>query len=271
MMYGAITAARPPEDPLNVNKYQYEYDVDCDGEAGTKVPVRHVIAGDLFGSLDEYEDRVFRPANRVVVIFPDDRLNNGIIVCCLRNNARKMARDLGPHHEQRYNKVTDTVDKDGHWTKRLDQGERVQMTKQKITITNANGEEVVIDRASKSILVKAGKDWKTTLGGSMQVDAAESVTVNCKNATVNAQQNITAKAGKKVEVSCEEATIKAAKKAKVETSEAEVNASKKAVIKGGEIILNEGISPITTEISHLGVVDLITGVPVQGVKKIKAG
>lgn len=269
MLFGVITAARPPEDPLNVNKHQYEYDVDVDADVGTKVPVRHVILKDEFGSLDESEDTVLRPGNRVVVLFPDDRLNNGVIVCGLRNRSKKMSRDLGPHNSRRYNKVTQTVDKDGHWTLQLDQGEFIKVDKQKITISNSTGEELVFDKGAKSILVKAGKDWKTTLGGSMQVDATENVLINCKTATVNASNSVSIKT-KKFDVQCDEALIKASKKFTVESTEIKMTGSKQAQLDGGEVLLGKGTGQVVT-ILTMPLVDNITGQPSIGLPKIRAG
>lgn len=233
MLFGVITAVRPPDDPLNVNKLQYEYDVDVDHDVGTKVPTRHNVRADMFGSLDEYDDNTLRVANRVVMLFPDDALTRGVIIGCLRNTGRKMDRSKGAYRETRFNKVTETTDKSGHWSLKLDQGETILLTKSAITIRNGSGEEVTMDRSSKTISVKAGKDWKATLGGSMQV---------------------TAKA--KIELTCKDATVKATGKVK---------------ITGGTVDINAATSPVTTEQSHQGVVDLITGVPVIGVKKVKAG
>lgn len=256
MYFGVITAARSPEDPLNVNKYQYEYDVDADGDVGNKIPLRHVVRGELFGSTDEFDDVTLRPGSRVVILAPANNLNAAIIVCALRNNPTKMGKDRGPFRQTRFGKVTQTVDKDGAWILQLDQGEVVSVTKAAITIDNSTGEKIVFDKAAKTITMTAGKDWNVQLGGSMNLTAQQDVLISCRNATVNAQENVTVNAAKKLLAACENA---------------EITASAKVKIKGGTIDLNQATSPITTELSHMGVVDLITNVPVQGVKTIKAG
>lgn len=261
---GTISAVRDPTDKLNINKVQYEYDVMIFKVGGAAIPVRHVIRGDLFGSMDDFEDTVLWPGNRVLVWFPDEILNNGIIICAIRNTSKKTSVTEGVHRRVRMNKTEQIVDAEGHLTLKLDQGEKVKIDKKLITIDNSTGESIVINKETKSITVKAGKDWKTTLGGSMQVDATENVVINAKNATVTIKENATVKAGKKCAIQCEEADIKATKKATVESAEVKITGKSK-------IDLNEAMSPITTEMSHMGVVDLITGVPVQGVKKIKAG
>ena len=238
---------------------------------GTKIPTRHNVRGELFGSLDEYDDVTLRVASRVVVLFPSDRYNNGVIVCGLRNNSSKMSHDLGAFHETRFNKTTQTVDKDGHWTLKLDQGEFLKVDKSKITFDNSTGEQIIFDKKAKTIFLNAGKDWIIKLGNNAQLTAANSVLINCKNATVTASENVTINAAKRLIAACENADVTAKAKVTVKCSDAEVNASGKIKLQGGTIDMNQALSPITTEDSHLDVIDLITNVPVVGVKQIKAG
>ena len=83
--------------------------------------------------------------------------------------------------------------------------------------------------------------------------------------------NVNITATKDVNVKCVNTKVEASGKADIKTTgDTNVTAGGKVVIKATGVELNGAASGITTENSHQGVIDFITGVPVLGSKTVKS-
>lgn len=270
MYFGAITASYPPTDDSNLNGIQYEYDAILVGDSQCLIPAKHLIRMDLFGSDDEFDDTPLRPGSRVVVLFRDSSLTSGLIIGCLRRTQTMMPEDEGVYRRTRFNETEQVVNRQGAWSITLDQGDKISVSKEKITLDNDNGESITIDRESQTIAVKAGKDWKLDVGGDATINATGNVTINCAEAKIKTTGNTTIEATGSAKIKATEATIEATVSATVKAAQVDVKADASATVKAPVITLgNGGGSVITT--ATMPTWDLITGAPSMGVPTISAG
>jgi hypothetical protein len=227
--FGVVTKVFAPDDKHNFSKYQYEYQVKVTMENYSQVPVS-AITINSFGDKDNYEDVILKVGARVLIIFPRGDIGMGIILGTPRMSAAKVNKTLGAYYKKRFNKIEWNIDKSGNWSVKSDSGPQIQVNVGTIVISDAAGEQIILDKASKTLTINA-KNWKV-------------------NVTGDAAINVTGKAD-----------IKAGK-------DVNVTAGGNANIKGKKVNLIGGGTGITTKTSHQGVIDLITGVPVTESKKI---
>lgn len=302
MLYvGMVEAVFPPTDKMNTSKYQYEYRVIISGNNMSTIPVKCVKI-DAMGNLNDFDDATMLIGTRVYVMFPRGDMSMGVIIGGVRQFSLPTDSSKGHHWQRRFNEVIQTCDKQGAYTVRSTDGPFVKIEKKKITISNVQVdpgkdtvkeddkevvESIVLDSAAKTLTVTARelkiqvKDPKDSKGN-VSVEVSGNATVDVKkNATITIGQNCTldvkgvakATVAKDLQATVQgTTTIKSAKKVLIDGADAiDVKSAKKLTLKGSDIDMNNALSPITTEQSHMMVIDLITNVPVVGVKKIKAG
>lgn len=298
---GMVEAVYPSGTTMNSSNYQYEYRVIISGDGMATIPVK-CVKSDAMGNLNDYDDATLLVGTRVYVMFPRGDMSMGVIIGGVRQFSLPTEPAKGHHWQRRFNEIVQTCDKEGAYTVRSIDGPFVKIEKKKVTISNITVvpgkdtvkpddteivESIVLDSVAKTmtvtarelkIVVKDPKDAK----GNITLEVSGNATVNVKkNATISVGKDVSldVKGGAKATVAKDlnatiqgTTTIKSAKKVLIDGADAiDVKSAKKLTLKGSDIDMNQAMSPITTELSHLMVIDLITNVPVQGVKKIKAG
>jgi hypothetical protein len=254
------------------------------------------------GNLNDYEDATLLIGTKVYVMFPRGDMSMGVIIGGVRQFSLPTDAAKGHHWQRRFNEIVQSCDKQGAYTVRSIDGPFVKIEKKKVTISNIQVdpgrdtvksddteivESIVLDSATKTLTITARelkiqvKDPKDAKGN-VTLDVSGNVTVNVKknaNVTIDKDASITVNGMAKATVAKDltatvqgTTAIKSAKKVTIDGADAiDIKAAKKLTLKGSDIDMNLALSPITTELSHMQVIDLITNVPVQGVKKIKAG
>jgi len=233
-MMGIVAEIYPPTHPQNISKNQYEFLVKAVGRQRSYVPVRCVLR-DMFGGNNDYEQFSIRKNQRVVVLCLIGDPREGVIVGALKNRMEKDPENLGHHWVRRFNQITERVSKDSARSIKHDDGNEFNLDATKISLKDGAGTEVEVDKSAKTITITDGKGQKIVVGGGK-------ITVEGTDIQVNSSGKTT------------------------------INAKGDVDIKGGTIKLNGGKAPVVTGGpggSHP--VDFITGAPIMGVPKVKAG
>lgn len=273
---GTIEKVFAPNHQYNANKYQYEYSVLVSMDGYNQVSVPNCIKADTLGGFDDFEDTVLSPGNLVLVSFVRDELKCGIIMSCIRNFTKKTEVDRAVHWRKRFNKFETAIDSKYNWSAKSDFGPNAHIMVDKIILDDSQGQKITLDKNTKTITVEAElwtieirKDVKMTVGGNVTATVVGNVSMDIGgNANVNVHGALSATVDK-------DATL-AVKGNAVVTVDKSLTATVKgrADVKADQIFLNsqgEEFSSVTTEYSHQGVIDLVTGVPCEGVQSVKAG
>lgn len=264
---GVVTASYPVKNENNRSKLTTEYDVlviEQNADRGaTTIQYRNCFSSEGLGSIADYFETALRPKKKkttrgdstnlkgqdgaiVLLLCLDAMSDKGIIIGSLTHPDRKTKLvDEGPLLQGEYNGVHITVNTDGS----------TSLTFKGATDSHGNP----IDESQGDTTVKIEKD------GSFQVDH-DTIAFRLDrtgNASLAAKKSITLAASSDV-------TITAAGNVSVKCANATVTASGKITETAPEIDLNGAVSGITTENSHFGVVDFITGVPVNPSKTVKS-
>jgi hypothetical protein len=237
--FGMITNVYPPDSVDNVSKYQYEYQVLITGEDYAQIPTR-CIRADLFGSRGDFEDVVLEVATKVMVLFPRGERSVGVIQSGTRNYVAPINGSLGKHWRNRFNKIVRYIDKDGNYSVTSDQGPNLSVKTDKIVIDDSSGNQIILDKASKTLFIKSG-ELKIDVSGNIALNVAKD-----SNVSVTGDCNVKVSGKAKIEVSgdCE--------------------------VKAATISLNgKGGKVLTTESDPI--IDSIFGEPSTGVDTVKAG
>lgn len=271
--FGKVTEVYPPNHPKNKSKYQYEYAILITGDDYSQLPCQ-AIKNDTSGMIDDYEDEILTQNTNVFVLFPRGDLSMGVIVGGGRffKSAQDVAK--GKYYLKRFNKIEIGIDKDFNYMVKSDSGPFAQVHTNKVELNDSVGESIKLDKDKKvlyinanniDIVIKTDKDSfaNITVEGNLNAKVSKTATVQADVMTAKVNKTLTANA--------KDVSITASSSAKVKCKELNAEASGNAKIKAGSISLNGEASPITTEQSHLNVIDLITGVPVNGVKTVKSG
>jgi hypothetical protein len=252
--FGKITEVYPPNHPNNKSKYQYEYQVLITGDDYAQLPTR-AIKNDAYGMIDDYKDEILTKNTNVFVLFPRGDASMGVIMGGGRFTAKAQDPAKGKYYLHRFNKIEIGIDKDYNYMVKSDSGPYTKVNTNKIVLDDSVGENITLDKENKVLSIDANKwvvhikgDANITIDGNLTATVAKDATIKAKNV------NVTAEAAAKIK--CKDLTAEASGNAK---------------IKAKAISLNGEQSPITTEQSHQGVIDLITGVPVIGVPTVKSG
>lgn len=251
--FGMIQAVYDPTKVENASKYQYEYQVVITVDDYASIPVR-CIRADASGGHDNFDDLILEVGSKVMVRFPRGDRSLGIIECSTRNYVAPQNPALGVHWRNRFNKIVRYIDKDGNYSVTSDQGPNLHVKTDKVVLDDSVGEQIILDKASKTLFIKAD-EWKIDLTGNMTMNVAKNSTIN-----VTGDVKVSVKGNAEVDVTGD---------AKVKAKNIEATAKMNAKVKAKLISLNGEVSGITTENSHFGVVDFLTGVPVNASKTVK--
>lgn len=207
-MMGVVSQVLPPSDPQNRSKTQYEYIVAAVGELNTHKNI-HCIWKDKFGGLNDYELYILQTGQRVVVECILGYTDNGIITGGVKNNANVLDESLGHYWQWRVNNITQGVTQDSSFSITQDAGTgltidedmaqftdgdpsnplqiTVDKTGNNITITDSNGESIVIDRAAKSITITAN-DLNLTVNGDLTAQVSGDASINADTIKLNGEE-----------------------------------------------------------------------------------
>lgn len=222
---GTIQKVYAPGDQNNSNGYQYEYSCLVTVDNFATIPCNHCIRSDDDGFGDDYEDKILKPGASVLILFPQIGHGVGIIMGAVRNYAKAMDPSLGNYWRKRYNQVNMYIDQNNNFSITSDSGPNLQINTSNIVIDDSAGDNITLDKANKIMTINANK-WQVNVVGDANVAVGGNL-----NATVQGNANLTAQGD--------------------------------VVAQGKTIQLNGKKSGITTANSHQGVIDLITGVPVE--------
>jgi hypothetical protein len=227
--FGQIKEIIAPDHPKNPTKYQYLYLVVISAGGYSQITAP-CIRNDPFGEIDNYQDSILNVGDKVFILFPKGDKSMGLIIGGGRYYSKPQDKAKGKYFLRRFNKVETYIDSAFNYSVKSDSGPNFQLMVDKIILDDSVGEKIVLDKNAKSI------------------------TIGTKDLTIDAKgkANITVKGNLTINVS----------------GNADIKVSKNANIKAKKIALNGEKSGITTEMSHQGVIDLITGVPVKASKTV---
>jgi hypothetical protein len=280
---GVIVESYDVSDVKNVTKLSTEYDVvvfEQDANRGVAlITYKNCLSTDALGSIADFFEKNFRVQTRkstaggeentkgqdgavVLVLCLDGTTGKGVILGGLRHPDRTSTLpNSDPHLEGEYNGVHVKVDTDGSTSLVFkgatdNDGKAIDSSQGNTTVKIETDGSFQIDhktitfRLAKNgdVTLTATQNENVTIGGNVNLKVTGDVNVQCTNAKVNTSANAEVTAG----------------------GECHITSSGKTTIKAPEIDLNQGISGITTENSHQGVIDLITGVPVEPSQTVKA-
>jgi hypothetical protein len=266
---GVVTATYPVSDDQNRSKLTTEYDVlvveQHEDKSATTIQYRNCMSSEGLGSIADFFEKTLRRKKKkttkgdstntkgqdgaiVLLLCLDAMSDKGIIISSLTHPDRKTTlKDDQPYLEGEYNGVNIKVATDGSTT----------LTFKGATDNDGNP----TDASQGTTEIKIEKD------GSFQAmhDAVTfrmDRTSKALSITAKGDVNITAE-GKVSITSTGDTDIKVG-------GDCNLTSTGKTVIKAQEIDLNGSASGITTMNSHQGVIDLITGVPVNPSSTVKA-
>jgi hypothetical protein len=263
--FGMIMEVFAPTAKENASKYQTEYQVLITADDYAQLPVRCIVK-DMYGTRDDFEDIILTVGSKVMVCFPRGDRQVGIIQHGTRQYINPQDPKLGRHWRNRFNKIVRYIDKDGNYSVTSDQGPNLHVKVDKIVLDDSVGEQVILDKTAKTIFInckdftidvkqninmKVGKDSTVAIQGNSQITVQGNATVNITGDLIATAKNI---------------DVTAQQSAKVKCKEGEITASGQLKLNGKKIIQNKEMSGMTTENSHMGLIDLITGVPVVASK-----
>ena len=261
--FGTIEAVYDPDHKLNFSKYQYEYKIIISGDDYAQIPVTAIVL-DEFGSPDNYRDKVYSVKDKVFVKFPKGDRSMGVIEGGVRSYTKPQKLSDGKYFLERFNRIETKVDKYFVWSVTSDYGPKAEIHPDKIVIDDSQGQRIVYDKKQKIMTIDA-----TTLNinvtGNATVTVNGDLTANVKGKTsVTSKGEVSVKSDADVKV---DAKGKAQVKAK---GDVEVESKGMAKVKAKMINFNGQAGDILTTVTD-PVIDLIFGIPTQGVPNVKAG
>jgi len=252
MYFGTIEQVLSPKDSFNMSKYQYEYIVLITCDLYSQMPVR-CIALDPFGSFNAFQDTIFDVGHRVFVALPNGDRTLGVIIGGSRFYGVATDPALGLHLSRRFNEVTESFTKAGAYTIVSDDGPNFALKKTSITLDDASGEKIILDKVNKKITIEC-KDWSVEVKGTCVINVAGKATVSAAEADVNIKGKANVIAGD----------------ARVQASGAvDVKAGGNVSIDGSLVKMNGGDGGVLTTVSQPRC--YVTGVPFVGSGTVKAG
>lgn len=279
---GVVLRVYPVSDKKNLSKLSNEYDVQVfeqnEDKGSSVITYKNCLSAEAMGSIADFFEKSLRikksrPANNelntkgqdgaiVLILCLDGMTEKAIVMGSMTHPDRKSTLvDGDPHLEGEYNGVRIKIDKDGSTSLVFkgatdNKGKALDASQAKTTVKIEKDGSFQVDH--DSISFRMARDGTTTLKGKKDI-----------NIITDTNVNITAT--KDVNVKCVNANVKASANANVEAgTNVNIKAGAKIDEKAPEIDLNGSASGITTENSHQGVIDFITGVPVQPSQTVKA-
>ena len=274
---GVVIASYPPDDDRNRSGLTIEYDVvviEQNADKGaTTIMYRNCMSSEGLGSIADYFEKSLRfKKNKtsrgdsintkgqdgaiVLMLCLDGMSDKGIIIGALTHPDRDTNLvDDQPRLVGVYNGIKVMINPDGSCSLVFEgatdnQGNPTDSSQGTTTLQiqkdgsfQADNDAITfkMDRTAQNASLTAKKDINMTAQGNINLTATGNLVAKCKDLSVNAS----GKADVTVGADCN------------------LTASGKVNVKGSEIDLNGAASGITTMNSHQGVIDLITGVPVQ--------
>lgn len=281
---GLVKKSYSPTDPKNQNGLCTEYDVltieQNENKGSTSILYKNCLSTQGFGSIADYLEYTLRPLTKQTDKgFPTFSDQDGAIVLiqCLNNIGDKAivvgtlihpdrptnVTNNAPQMFGEYNGVNIQINQDGSCSLIFkgatdSQGNPTDTTQgnTEVKIEKDGSFQVDhsmitfrMDKTTGQTTINSSKDINLVTGTNLNVTATQNVVVKCVDVDVTAS-------GK--------ANINVSSDANVVVGgNANITSTGKTVIKASEIDLNQPISGVTTMNSHQGVIDFITGVPVQ--------
>lgn len=281
---GLVKRSYAPNDPENINRLCTEYDVltieQMENKGTTSILYKHCLSTQGFGAIADYFEYTLRPlTTQDSKGYPTFSNQDGAVVLiqCLNNVGDKAVvvgtlihpdrptnvTNNAPQMFGEYNGVNLQINEDGSCSiifkgatdskgKALDPNQgntTVQIEKDGSFQVDHSMITFRMDKTTGQTTINSSKDINLVTDTNLNVTATQNVVVKCVDV------DITASGKANINVSSD-ANI-------VVGGNANLTSTGKTVIKASEIDLNQAISGITTANSHFGVVDFLTGVPVN--------
>jgi len=233
MTLGVVSNVLPPSHKENRTKTQYEYLVTVTAELNSHRVLRCILY-DGFGGINDYSTFTLKTGQRVAVLCVQGNPDSGLIISCIQNTKTATSEALGHHLISRFNNITSSITKDNvHYVKH-DDGNEIRIEPTKIIAKDGAGNQITIDKAAKKIIITDGS------GDTITIDKnSKKITIQAKDLNLEVKGNLKA------------------------------NVKGKADIKAKTINLNGSSGKVVTTKTHK--VDFVTGIPIKGVGKVKAG
>lgn len=231
--FGTIQEVFPPNHAQNVSKYQYEYQVLITQDDYAQIPVK-CVSIDPYGSPYNYLDSILYKNYKVFVLFPKGDRSMGVIMGGGRNYVKPQDPLRGYYFEHRFNEITNTIDRLGAWTVKSDDGPYQIIDKTSITIDDASGESIRLDKTAKTLDINT-RELNINVSGNgssnVNVTVAGNVTIKVSgNANITVVKDVILQANNVTANVKKDATIKAGGIAKVDAKQIELNGSEGRVL-----------------------------------------
>lgn len=296
---GIVVKSYPTGDAKNLSKLTTEYDVlvfEQNEDRGSSIMTyKNCLSAEGLGSIADFFEKTLRvrsggnqdgklldtknqDGSVVLIHCLDGMSEKAIIVGSITHPDRKTTIvGLSPHLEGEFNGVNIKVATDGSTTLTFkgatnSKGKPTDPSQGNTTIKiekdgsfQADHDKVKfrMDRNGDASLT-AKKDINLTADGNINVVAKGDINAKCTNVNVDASGKANVKTGGDTNL-----TVGGNCTATV-SGTCKVSAGKKIEEKAPQIELNGNKSGITTSNSHMGVIDLITGVPVMPSETVKS-
>lgn len=233
LFIGTVRQVLPPSSPFNSNKQQYEYLVAVVGELETHKSITCIL-NDNFGGPDDFDTKTLKTGARVAVLCAQASASSGVIVTCLSNRPSKVDESLGHHWMQRFNQISKSITKDNEFYVKHDNGNEIRIEPTKIQASDAEGNQVILDKSAKTIVITDSSGETITIDRN-----TNRITIEAKDLNLEVKGNLKA------------------------------NVRGDADITAKNINLNGKSGQVVTTNTHP--FDFVTGIKIKGVKKVKAG
>lgn len=233
LMLGVVKEVIPPSSSKSRTKTQYEYIVAAVGELNTHKQV-HCLLKDHFGGINDFETFTLKTGFRCAVECVQGNPDSGVILGGISNRSVKVDEALGHHWMARFNKITRSITSKDEFYVKHDNGNEMRVEPGQIILQDSTGIKIQVDKTGKKIVITDGS------GESITIDKnAKKITVEAKDLNLELKGNLKANVKGNVDV------------------------------KAKTINLNGSSGKVVTTLTHP--VDFVTGIPIKGVGKVKAG
>lgn len=267
LFYGVIEEVYAPNHTYNRSKVQYEYKVLISHDGYSQMPT-HCTRMDSYGSYHNFEDAILAKGYRVLVQFPRAEGTVGIIIGGIRTTINKNIKsEEGYFYRQRFNEIETYINNLGTWQVKSDDGPAITLTKDKIILDDSKGDRITLDKITKTITIEC-QDWNVTVRGKANIQVNDSAVINVTNNTTLTTKTLVANAENATVNANQNATINSKQTTTVNATKVELNAKGEVNVKAKKVNLNGKKSGILTENSVNGIIDYITGIPVNASKTV---
>ena len=260
--YGTIEKVFAPGDPLNKNKYQYEYRVIITARNYSQVPIRCIRNDPSCGNINGFDDEILAIGYRVFVLCPLGDQSCGVIIGGSRAHPVKQSGD-GVYSLRRFNQVETATTADSVWSVsyRATPGgvatASIVMDKNNIKIgdnaADSQQDYIELDNDSHTITINAGT-WAVKVSNDANITIQGDCNITCNNLNATVQGDAT------VSAASLEADIQ---------GDVDITAAGAASITASVVQLNGPGGGVVTTLTHP--VDYITGLPILGSLTVTAG